>query len=247
MEILITKWNDMKKLALAAAAFAAMNFAHASVFTMNATGTVVHGMDGQGLFSAVGTKLDGLPFSMTVTLELDGTALYTSNTQGFSKVTTTTPFIVALTVGDYDYAYRVTDNPRSSAVLNVFGFNGGAQFRAFGSDALGRQILNTLSFSTSQLNSSSLTQYAQVSGGAPNTQWGVGTGPNASYFTADRSPQIFTINGTPATLPEPTPDPIPVSDPPPTSDPRPVPEPASAMLFGLGLLGLVVRRCWRTR
>jgi hypothetical protein len=47
------------KVGMVAVAFAAVNVASASVFTMSSTGTVKAGVDDQGVFSAPGTKLNG--------------------------------------------------------------------------------------------------------------------------------------------------------------------------------------------
>lgn len=250
----------MKKtrLAVAAALFTVMGCANASVFTMSSTGTVKNGVDTMGLFGAAGRKLDGLPFTLTVTVELDGTARYTSDPNQYARVNASTPYIVALTIGEFDYAYRVTDRAQSVATVSDWysmsrgpsgSLTDGVSLFNQGYDDFGRLNTTHLSFSIYGIRSQSLTQYLQIpvnDGNHPNTDFQVGNGAGSTYFRATGS-QTFTVNGMPATLPAPAPDPVPVSDPPPVPNPSPVPEPASAMLIGAGLLGFATLRRQRSR
>jgi hypothetical protein len=242
-----------KMLAFAVTAIATMNFANASVFTMSSTGTVYNGVDTLGLFGTPGRKLDKLPFSLTVSVELDGTVKYSNVPLQYSQLKATTPYVVALSIGGVDYVTSATSGDQSTAALiNSYSNNqggsvdGGSLFDS-GYDALGRWVYVRQLFHIYGLRSTSLTQYLQIGSGDANADFQVGSGSNSSYFHA-YGPIMFTINGTPATLPEPVPEPVPVANPAPVPHPAPVPEPASAMLFGAGLLGLAAlrrRQSWR--
>jgi hypothetical protein len=230
------------KLAVAAAAWAVMNVASASVFTMSSTGIVKVGVDDRGLFSAPGTKLNGLPFALTVTLELDDTAVYSIYPAQYSAVKATTPYVVALTVGDYHYAFRVTDRAQTQADLVNGGGGNQAALYANGYDDLGRINVIRMVLNQANLRSNSLSQYLELPANSANTNFQIGSGAGSTGFYA-YAPGTFTINGTPATLP--APDPIP--DPAPAPNPSAVPEPATAMLFGAGLLGVAALRRRRSR
>ena len=234
--------NELKKLKLVAAtaAFLGMSLANASVFTMSSTGIVKVGIDDQGVFSAKGTKLNGLPFALTVTLELDDTAVYSIYPAQYSEVKVTTPYVVALTVGDYHYAFKVTDGVQAQADLVNGGGSNQAALYAYGYDVLGRVNVIRMALNGAGLRSNSLTQYLQVPANSANTDFQIGSGAGATGFYA-YAPGTFTINGAPATVPAPTPDPSPASN------PNPVPEPASAMLLGVGLLGIAGLRLRRFR
>jgi hypothetical protein len=218
-----------------------MHLANASVFTMTSTGTVKVGVDDQGVFAAKGTKLNGLPFALTVTLELDDTAVYSIYPTQYSAVKATTPYVVALTVGDYHYAFRVTDRAQTQADLVNGGGSNQAALYAYGYDDLGRVNVIRMVLNQANLRSNSLTQYLQLPANSANTNFQIGSGAGGTGFYA-YAPGTFTINGAPATLPVPTPDPVPVSDSPSIPAPNPVPEPASAMLIGAGLLGVAALR-----
>mgnify|MGYP005809444165 CR=1 FL=1 len=206
-----------------------MNLASASVFTMSSTGTVKVGVDDQGLFSAKGTKLDGLPFALTVTMELDDTALYSIYPDQYSQVKATTPYVVALTVGNYHYALRVTDRVQAQADLVNGGGSNQAALYAYGYDGLGRVNAIRMVLRDTSLRSNSLSQYLELPANTANTDFQIGSGAGSTGFYA-YAPGMFTINGATATMPAPAPN------------PNPVPEPASAMLFGAGLLGFAALR-----
>jgi hypothetical protein len=239
-------------LAFAAAVLAVMNCANATIFTASTEGVVKHGADRMGLFGNAGATLDALPFYLAVSFDLDDTARYDRDPLRYTHASATVPFIVALTVGAYNYAFKVTDNAREAAYIqNAFstneGTSDGVMTAVTGTDSAGRYVHIDQSFTTYGIRSNSLTQYLQTktSEGITNTNFQIGWGAASIAFYA-YGPVIFTVNGTPATLPapEPIPDPTPVPDP----HPVPVPEPASAMLFGAGLLGFAVlrrRRPWR--
>lgn len=235
---------------VAAAAFAMTGPANATIFTASTEGVVKHGADRMGLFGNAGAILDGLPFYLAVSFDLDETARYDRDPLRYTRAYATVPFIVALTIGDFNYAFPVSDNPHDAAIINnAFSENSGTADSvitgANGTDAMGRWVNINQQFTTYGIRSNSLTQYLQTktSEGITNTNFQIGNGAGSTAFYA-YGPVIFTVNGTPATLP--APEPIP--DPTPVPDPHPVPEPASAMLFGAGLLGFAVlrrRRHWR--
>jgi hypothetical protein len=215
------------KLGIAAFAFVAVNVASASVFTMSSTGTVKVGVDDQGVFSAPGTNLNGLPFTLTVTLELDDTAVYSIYPAQYSEVKVTTPYVVAMTIGDYHYAFRVADRVQAQADLVNGGGSSQAALYAYGYDALGRVNVIRMALNRPNLASNSLSQYLQLPANSANTEFQIGSGAGGTGFYA-YAPGTFTINGTPATLP--APEPVPGGN--------PVPEPATVMLFAAGLLGV---------
>jgi hypothetical protein len=82
----------------AAAACAVTSHAHATIFTVSTAGVVKHGDDRLGLFGSPGAKLDGLPFYLAVSFDLDGTARYERDPLRYTRAYATEPFIVALTM-----------------------------------------------------------------------------------------------------------------------------------------------------
>jgi hypothetical protein len=232
-------------LALAAAAACAVtNYANATLFTVSTAGVVKVGADKLGVFGSPGAKLDGLSYSLAVSFDLDATARYERDPLRYTRAYATVPFIVALTMGDVSYAFQVSDNPHDSAIINnAFSTNHGTADSvisgATGTDAMGRWVNISQQFTTYGIRSNSLTQYLQMqtSGGTTNANFQIGSGAASTAFYA-YGPVMFTVNGTPATLPAPEP----VPDPTPLPDPSPLPEPASVMLFGAGLLGVAALR-----
>lgn len=235
-------------LAFAAAAFAVTNCANATIFSVGTEGTVHSGTDTLGIFSNPGTKLDGLPYSLTVSFDLDETAQYHRDPSRYTSASAAVPFIVALAVGAYNYAFEVTDNLHEYVqITNELSTNQGTvdavSAGATGTDWAGRPVRVNQFFTTYGIRSNSLTQYLQMrTDDTMVATFQIGNGTSSTGFNV-YGPVIFTVNGTPAALP--APEPIP--DPTPVPDPHPVPEPASAMLFGAGLLGFAVLRHRRFR
>lgn len=232
------------KLAFAAAALGFASYANATIFTVSTAGVVKHGTDRLGLLGNAGATLDGLPFYLAVSFDLDATARYERDPLRYTRAYATVPYIVALTMGDFSYAFEVSADPHESAIINnAFSTNNGTADSvisgATGWDAFGRWVNIGQQFTTYGIRSNSLTQYLQTktSSGTTNTNFQIGSGATSTGFYA-YGPVIFTVNGIPATFP--APDPIPGPTPAPASNP--VPEPATAMLFGTGLLGFAALR-----
>jgi hypothetical protein len=239
-----------KKVIFAAVAFALMNVANASVFTLSSSGVLKSGADPLGLFGEAGRSLIGLPFSLTVTMDLDETARYSIQGLEYSSVRATSPYIVAATVGGYDYAFSVPNTIQDFAEIGAYQAanppdSAHVSLAADGYDQFGRFNYVSQLFRTTAIRSNSLTQYFQTRFFEGAITFQVNDGTKRTYFGGQYFDgfglDTFTINGTPATLPVPVPDPVP------GPAPTPVPEPASAMLFGAGLLGLAALRRRQSR
>jgi hypothetical protein len=237
------------KLALvAAAAFTVTSHANATIFTVSTEGTVYSGIDRLGVFSNPGTKLDGLPYYLAFSFDLDATATHRDPLR-YTQASGTAPFIVALTVGPYNYALEVTDNARESATItNAFSTNQGTidavQAGGTGTDSAGRPVRVDQNVWSYGIRSNSLTQYLQIGSSDFNYKaaFQIGNGPGSTGFSV-YGPVTLTVNGAPATLPAPEP----VPDPTPVPDPHSLPEPTSCMLFGAGLLSVVALRRRQSR
>jgi hypothetical protein len=218
--------------------------ANATIFTVSTEGTVYSGIDRLGVFSNPGTKLDGLPYYLALSFDLDATAKHRDPLR-YTQATGTAPFIVALTVGPYSYAFEVADNARESATItNALSTNQGTIDAVVaggtGTDSAGRPVrVDQNVWSYGGIRSNSLTQYLQIRSSDFNYKaaFQIGNGPGSTGFNV-YGPVTLTVNGAPATLPAPEP----VPDPTPVPVPRSLPEPTSCMLFGIGLLSVVALR-----
>jgi hypothetical protein len=225
------------KLAFAALTFAVAGVANANVITASMSGVVNGGTDYLGLFGTT-KSLIGHPATLTVSVEYDESDLTVNNPGIFYQAHTTKPFNVAVDLEGTTYTFSFADAADSTVTLSV---SGGITFISRGRDAVGRQV--TMQESMSQrLDAVSLTDYRYVpvrdNSVTRTAHFSVGTGDKSSTgFVLLRSDGV-TLNGDPVTLPAPDPVPNPLPAPKPAS----VPEPASAMLFGVGLLSLATLR-----
>lgn len=220
------------KFALAGLALATATTANATVLTVSMSGYINTGSDYLGLFLPWKGVARGQPYSLTVSVNWDMSSHYKSSS-GSTSIETSGPFVVSATVAGVNYTFGVVDNVDMHAYVST---SGGVTLFGTGTDAFGRQVHIQESV-TQAIQTKSLTDYLSVSGlGDSMASFSVGTGPSTGFDAVDRQNRTFVMNGAPATLPLPTP----IAVPQPASNP--VPEPATAMLFGAGLLGLATLR-----
>ncbi|WP_198118922.1 PEP-CTERM sorting domain-containing protein [Massilia rhizosphaerae] len=231
----------MRKFAFATLAFAVAGVANATVMTLSMSGYINNGYDSLGLFGGNGAL--GGKYTLTVSVDLDRPIHYSSSPGSYAGEDSTGPFNVAATVNGITYTFAVANNVSMYEGVST----SGVLLYGTGTDELGRLV--TLHESVMQrMAVTSLTDYMYLSSPPtpipdPIVSLRIGSGNAVTLFNSYIARTVI-LNGDPVTLPQSAaPAPGPTASPASTS----VPEPASALLFGAGLLGLAGLRRRKNR